>query len=291
MIGCALKQGDRVRFLEARAVSEAVASMCVEACTRPSEGLRALLVKAMSASPMGPGRSALDLCLRNLDETVSTGLPICQDTGIAVVFAERGNRLVIEGGSLREAVDRGVEKGYREGRLRNSLVNDPLNRTPLPVNSPAIIHLSEVPGDSLTLELLVKGAGSENASASAMLPPLAGEDGITCFVRDAVLAKAACACPPLFLGVGLGGNQEMCGILSKKALLRPFGTPGETPAQKRLEERILAAVNETGIGPQGFGGPVTALEVRVELAPCHMASLPVAVCIECHAHRTARRVL
>jgi fumarate hydratase subunit alpha len=229
--------------------------------------------------------------LKNLDEAASTGLPICQDTGIAVVFAERGNRLVIEGGSLREAVDRGVEKGYREGRLRNSLVDDPLNRIPLPVNSPAVLHLSEVPGDSLTLDLLVKGAGSENASASAMLPPLAGEEGITAFVRDVVNAKAAEACPPLFLGVGLGGNLELSGILSKKALLRPFQTPGATPAQRHLEERILAVVNETGIGPQGFGGPVTALEVRVEIAPCHMASLPVSVCIECHAHRTARRVL
>lgn len=265
--------------------------MCIEACTRPSAGLRTLLEKAMASSPAGPGRDALGLCLKNLDEASATGLPICQDTGIAVVFATRGNMLVVEGGSLREAVDRGVERGYREGRLRNSLVDDPLNRNPLPVNSPSVIHISEIPGDSLTLDLLVKGAGSENASALAMLPPLAGEDGITGFVRDVVLAKAAGACPPLFLGVGLGGNLEECGVLAKKALLRPFGTPGETPGQRRLEERILAVVNGTGIGPQGFGGPVTALEVRVELAPCHMASLPVSVCIECHAHRTARRVL
>jgi fumarate hydratase subunit alpha len=286
-----VKQGDRVRFLDASAVTEAVASMCIEACTRPSPGLRAALEKAVADSPSGPGRSALGLCLKNLDEAASTGLPMCQDTGIAVVFAERGNRLVIEGCSLREAVDLGVEKGYREGRLRNSLVCDALNRTPLPVNSPSVLHLSEIQGDSLTLDLLVKGAGSENASASAMLPPLSGEDEITGFVRDVVLAKAAGACPPLFLGVGLGGNLEACGVLAKRALLRPFGTPGETPAQKHLEERILAAVNDTGIGPQGFGGPVTALEVRVELAPCHMASLPVSVCIECHAHRTARRVL
>ncbi len=280
-----------MRFLDAGAVSEAVASMCVEACTRPSSGLWQLVGWALASSPGGPGRSALGLCLRNLDEACATGLPICQDTGIAVVFAEKGNRLVIRGGTLREAVDRGVENGYRDGGLRNSLVSDPLNRAPLPVNSPAILHLSEVPGDSLALDLLVKGAGSENASASAMLPPLAGEDGITAFVRDVVLAKAATACPPLFLGVGLGGDMEVSGMLSKKALLRPFGTPGMTPVQRNLEERILAAVNETGIGPQGFGGPLTALEVRVEIAPCHMASLPVSVCIECHAHRTARRVL
>lgn len=272
-------------------MSETVADMCVEACTRPSAGLRTLLEGARAVSPEGPGRCALDLCLRNLDEAEATGLPICQDTGIAVVFAEKGNLLVIAEGSLGEAVDRGVEKGYREGRLRNSLVDDPVNRAPLSVNSPAILHLREVPGDTLTLDLLVKGAGSENASASAMLPPLAGEEGITAFIRNTVLEKAAGACPPLFLGVGLGGNLEESAILSKKALLRPFRTPGGTPAQKRLEERILAAVNDTGIGPQGFGGPVTALEVRVEMAPCHMASLPVSVSMECHAHRTARRIL
>ena len=272
-------------------MSEAVASMCVEACTRPSGGLRTLLEKARASSPEGPGRSALDLCLRNLDEASATGLPICQDTGIAVVFAEKGNRLVVEGCPLGEAVDLGVGKGYRQGRLRNSLVGDPLTRNPLPVNSPAILHLREVEGDSLTLELLVKGAGSENASVLAMLPPLSGEDGVVDFVREAVLEKASGACPPLFIGVGLGGNLEESGILSKKALLRPFGAPGNDGVARRLEKRILAAVNSTGIGPQGFGGPVTALEARVEIAPCHMASLPVAVSIECHAHRTARRVL
>ncbi len=286
-----MKRVSKARFLCAAEVEDAVAAMCIEACTRPSPCLRELLVAARNLSPDGPGGTALDLCIRNIDAADVSGLPICQDTGIAVVFAEKGNRLVIEGSSLGRAVDRGVERGYREGLLRNSLVADPMERRPLRSNSPAVLHIEEVEGHTLKLRLLVKGAGSENVSAVAMLPPLAGEDGIVSFVLETVTKRAAGACPPLFLGIGLGGDLEVCGILSKKALLRPFGTPGRTVRIRQLEERILAAVNSTGIGPQGFGGPVTALEARVESRPCHMASLPVALSIECHVHRTAERTL
>lgn len=286
-----MKPGAEVRFLPVQEVESAVARMCVEACTRPSPGLGELLGRAVAASPEGPGRAALELCVRNLAVAQELGLPICQDTGIAVVFAERGNRLVITGGSLGEGIDRGVERGYREGLLRNSLVSDPLERKPLRTNSPAVLHIEEVQGDSLRLRLLVKGAGSENASAACMLPPLSGSKAVEEFVLGTVRSGGAWACPPLFVGVGLGGNMETAGILAKKALLRPPGTPSAHSRLGRLEERLLELVNSTGIGPQGFGGPVTALEVRVESAPCHMASLPVAVCLECHAHRTAGVIL
>ena len=286
-----MKPAAEVRFISTGEVEEALAAMCIEACTRPPAGLRFLLEAARDASPGGPGRTALELCMRNLDEAESTGLPICQDTGIAVVFAERGNRLVISDGSLRDAINRGVERGYREGRLRNSLVSDPLGRIPLPSNSPAVLHLDEVEGDRLKLSLLVKGAGSENVSVVGMMPPLSGEDDVVEFVKGVVNAGAAGACPPVFVGVGLGGNLEMCGVLAKKALMRPIGIPNGNPGLRLLEKRILEAANSTGIGPQGFGGPVTALEARVETAPCHMASLPLAVCLGCHAHRTSVRSL
>lgn len=286
-----MKHGCEARFLSVHEVESAMARMCVEACTRPSPGLKHLLNKALADSPDGPGRTALGLCVRNLELAEATGLPMCQDTGIAVVFAERGNRLVITGGTLREGVDGGVERGYREGLLRNSLVGDPLERQPLGTNSPAVLHIEEVQGDSLRLRLLVKGAGSENASAIEMLPPLSGQEAVVRLVLSVVMKNGAAACPPLLVGVGLGGNLETCGILAKKALLRQLGTPGGTPRLRLLEEKLLEAVNSTGIGPQGFGGPVTALEVRVESAPCHMASLPVAVCLECHAHRTAEMIL
>ncbi len=286
-----MKRAAEPRFLSAGDVEDAVARMCVEACTRPAPGLRSLLERARSGFPDGPGRKVLDLCLLNLDTAGETGLPLCQDTGTAVFFAEKGNLVVISGGPLDDAVHRGVARGYREGFLRKSLVGCPLERTPLEDNSPAVLHIREVEGDALRLRLLVKGAGSENGSVASMLPPLAGEDGVTAFVRDAVLERGAGACPPLFVGVGLGGDLELCSILAKEALLRPFGRPSGEPRLRRLEERILGEVNASGIGPQGFGGPVTALEVRVEACPCHMASLPVAVCLGCHAHRTAERVL
>jgi fumarate hydratase subunit alpha len=286
-----VKRAAEIRFLEARLVEEAAASMCVEACTRPSPGLKALLEKARDRSPDGPGREALNLCVLNLEAALETGLPVCQDTGVAVFFAEKGNMLVIPDGTLDDAIHRGVARGYREGFLRNSLVGCPLERNPLEANSPAVIHTREVEGRALRLRLLVKGAGSENVSAASMLPPLAGEKAVAAFVRDAVLEKGAGACPPLFVGVGLGGDMEMCSTLAKEALLRPFGRPSEAPELRRLEEAILLEVNASGTGPQGFGGPVTALEVRVESRPCHMASLPVAVCLDCHAHRTAEIIL
>lgn len=265
--------------------------MCVEACTSPSPGLRELLESARSRSPEGPGRMALGLCVQNLDAARATGLPLCQDTGMPVVFAERGNRLVILGGSLSQAVNRGVSRGYLEGGLRNSLVDNPIRRVPLEFNSPAVLHIDEVPGTRLKLGLLVKGAGSENVSRSVMLPPLSGVGEVVDLVVRTVLSGGSSACPPLFVGVGIGGNLEMSGILAKKALMRPLGTPSEDPELRLLEETIVKAVNATGTGPQGFGGPVTAFEARVETGPCHMASLPVSVCLECHAHRTAERIL
>lgn len=286
-----MKRDAEPRFLAAREVEDAVARMCVDACTLPSPGLKNLLEKARDGSPDGPGREALNLCILNLDVAGETGLPICQDTGVAVIFAEKGHMLVIPDGTLDDSVNRGVARGYREGFLRNSLVGCPLTRSPLETNSPAVLHSREVQGAALRLRLLVKGAGSENVSASCMLPPLAGEKAVTEFVRDAVLERGAGACPPLFVGVGLGGDMEICSTLAKEALLRPFGRPSTEPRLRRLEEAILAEVNASGIGPQGFGGPSTALEVRVEARPCHMASLPVAVCLDCHAHRTAERIL
>ncbi|MDI6632593.1 MAG: fumarate hydratase, partial [Thermoanaerobacteraceae bacterium] len=216
------------------------------------------------------------------------GIPVCQDTGVAVVFLEVGQDLRIVG-DLEAAVHEGVRCGYREGYLRTSVVRHPLNRVNTGDNTPAVIHTRVVPGDRLRITVAPKGAGSENMSALRMLKPADGVEGVKRFVLEVVENAGPNACPPLVVGVGIGGTMEKAALLAKEALLRPLGSHSDDPLAAALEAELLEAINRSGIGPLGLGGRVTALAVHVSVYPCHIASLPVAVNLNCHAarHRSA----
>lgn len=228
-------------------------------------------------------RNVLDALLVNTDIASRDKIPLCQDTGIVVLFAQLGQDVRVIG-NLEEALQRGVELGYRDGYLRNS-VCDPLTRKNTGTNTPAVIHYEVVAGDRLTLHLLPKGCGSENMSALQMLPPSAGEEGIVRFVVDRVLAAGSNPCPPGIVGVGAGGTFERAAWLAKKALLRQVGQPHDRADVAALEKRMLLEINRSGSGVHGFGGRTSMLAVHMEVAPTHIASLPVAVNIQCHAHR------
>jgi fumarate hydratase subunit alpha len=281
---------DCLRVIQAESISEAVATLCVAANRVVPEEMRQAVAAAMAREASEGGRDVLRLLLENYQTAAEIGLPICQDTGLAVVMVELGQDLHIAG-ELTAAIHAGVRRGYGEGYLRKSVVAHPLRRVNTGDNTPAIIHLSLVPGDRLRLILLPKGGGSENASALQMLKPSDGAAGVIDFVVNRVSAQGVNACPPLIVGVGIGSNFEGCALLAKQALLRPIGQPSTDPETARLEEELLQRINALGIGPAGYGGTVTVLAVQVETAPCHIASLPCAVNIQCNAHRRAEVVL
>jgi len=235
-----------------------------------------------------PGRMCLDVLAENARLARRTGLPICQDTGIDVVFVEMGQELHFKG-ELQRAVDTGIARGTAEGHLRCS-VCDPLTRINTGDNTPAVLHVTPIPGKNLTVSVLPKGCGSENMSALAMLPPSAGIEGVIRTVVEQVRRAGPNPCPPGIVGVGLGGTMETAALIAKRSLLRPVGARHPRPDVAALEERILREIDASGVGPLGLGGLVTALGVAVEVSPCHIASLPVAVNIQCHAarHCTAR---
>ncbi|MCX5875898.1 MAG: fumarate hydratase, partial [Deltaproteobacteria bacterium] len=225
----------------------------------------------------------LDLLLTNADIASRERIPVCQDTGTGILFLELGQEIHIRG-DLNEALQEGVRLGYAEGYLRKS-VCDPLTRKNTGTNTPAVIHLEMVAGDRLTIRFLPKGCGSENMSSLVMLPPSAGTEGVVRHVIDRVLAAGSNPCPPIIVGVGLGGSFEKAALLAKKALLRPVVEKSERADVAALEERLLREINAQGQGVHGFGGITTALAVHLETFPCHIASLPVAINIQCHAHR------
>jgi fumarate hydratase subunit alpha len=225
-----------------------------------------------------------DLCL-NLDAARQLHVPVCQDTGMAVVFLEVGQEIHIVGGGLEDAVNEGVRQGYVEGRLRLSVVSDPLRRENTGDNTPAVIHTSVVPGDKLHVTVAPKGFGSENMSAIRMFTPSATENDIVEFVAETVSRAGSLPCPPVVVGVGIGGDFEYAALLSKKALCRPLCQPQNDPFYKKLEENMLDRINRLGIGSQGFGGTVTALAVNIEVYATHIAGLPVAVNMGCHVTR------
>lgn len=260
---------------------------CIEACTLlPPDVLRAL-ENALAQEESPAGRDVLQQLIENARIAREEGIPICQDTGLTIVFVEMGEDVRLAGGSLYDAVNEGVRLGYSDGYLRKSVVLHPLARTNTGDNTPAVVHCFLVPGDKITVRVLPKGAGSENMSSLKMLTPSEGADGIVRFVVDTVLKAGSNPCPPIIVGVGLGGTMEMAAMLAKKALLREVGKPSSNPTDATLESRLLEAVNATGIGPAGLGGRVTALAVHVESFACHIASLPVAVTLQCHAARHA----
>ncbi|HHW07415.1 MAG TPA: fumarate hydratase [Clostridia bacterium] len=267
-------------------VVEAVAQLCKKANYHLGEDVLQSLKQALEQEISETGKQVLEQIVANAAIAGNNEVPMCQDTGVAVVFLEVGQDVHVTGGDLNEAVNEGVAKGYVEGYLRKSMVSDPFGkRINTKNNTPAIIHTKIVPGDKLTITVAPKGGGSENMSSIKMLPPSAGRQGIIDFVVETVKNAGPNPCPPIVVGVGIGGNFEKAALLAKEALLRPLGSPHPDAEVAQLETELLDRINRLGIGPQGFGGRITALAVHVNTFPCHIASLPVAVNINCHAAR------
>jgi len=276
-----------VKEVAASNISARVADLCIRACTVLPPDVIAAIESARDREESSLGRDILSRLLQNAALAADQQIPMCQDTGLAVVFVELGGDVRITGGDLASAVSQGVRVGYDKGFLRKSVVCSPLDRRNTGDNTPPVIHTQVVPGDSLKITVAAKGAGSENMSALRMMAPADGVEEIKRFVANTVENAGASACPPLVVGIGLGGSFEQCALIAKRALLRPLDDRSPDPAAAALEEEILELVNATGIGPMGVGGRTTALAVKVETAPCHIASQPVAVNLQCHAARHA----
>ena len=273
-------------------IARAVAELAVKACCRLPQDMVDGMRKAHQAEPSPVGKNILEQLLENAAIAANDGIPICQDTGLAVIFADVGQDVRIVGGAFEDAINEGVRRGYVDGYLRKSCVAEPLfDRKNTRDNTPAVIHTRLVPGDSLRLRLAPKGAGSENKSVVKMLVPADGIEGVRKVVLDAVLAAGPNSCPPMVVGVGLGGTMEMAAICAKRAAARDLESRNHDPRYAAFEEELLELINKTGIGPQGLGGLTTALKVHVEWAATHIASLPVAVNINCHAARHAEVTL
>ena len=283
---------DRLREVSVDRVAEAVKRLCIESNVNMPAELTAVLEQALVREESPVGRSILGQILENHRVAAEEAIPACQDTGITLVFLEIGQDVHFIGGDLYEAVNRGVSAGYIEGCLRKSVVKDPLfERENSGDNTPAVTYVEIVPGNNVRITVVPKGAGAENASALRMLPPHAGLEGVKRFVVETVEAAGADACPPYVVGIGIGGTFDRAPLLAKKALVRPLGTRHGDPRYAALEQELLEEINRLGIGPQGLGGRVTALDVHVEIAPCHIASLPVAVNLGCHVNRVAGMTL
>lgn len=281
-----------MREISVGMVKEVVARLCREACCNLPLPMTKALEQALEQEESGPGKEALRQILRNRQIAVEEQIPVCQDTGLAVVFVELGQDVRLAGGELVAAINEGVAQGYVDGFLRLSCVTDPLfERINTGDNTPAIIHLTLVAGDRLRLLVAPKGAGSENKSVLRMLLPGAGVEGVKKVVLEAVKAAGPNSCPPVVVGVGIGGNMELACLLAKRAAVRDVGIANADSRYAVLERELLEEVNQTGIGPQGLGGRVTAVAVHVEWAPTHIASLPCAVNINCNAARHAKATM
>jgi fumarate hydratase subunit alpha len=278
-----------MKIIETRKITEAVREMAIEAACDLEPDILEGLVKARDRETSPLAKDLLDLLMVNADIASREKMPVCQDTGISVVFVSVGNELIIDG-DLEGAVQEGVRLGYEDGYLRKS-VCDPLTRKNTGTNTPAIVHLERHVGDDLNILYLPKGCGSENMSRLQMLPPSAGIEGVVDFICETVFAAGPNPCPPLVIGVGIGGSFEKAAILAKRSLFRPLGEHHQREDVARLESDILERLNREGQGVEGMGGDNTALAVHIEVFPSHIASLPVAVNIQCHAHRHKERVL
>lgn len=263
---------------------EDIAQMCIRANYYAERKLMKALKEAESKETSQLGKNILGQIIENDEIAAETHVPMCQDTGIVVVFVEVGQNVQIVG-DLEMAINDGIRRGYEEGYLRKSVVRHPLDRINTRDNAPAVIHYKLVPGDQLKITLAPKGAGSENMSALKMLKPSDGYDGVKKFVIDTIKNAGGNACPPLIVGVGIGGTLEKCALIAKEAILRPLDDQSPDAISQQLETELLQELNETNVGPMGFGGITTALAVKVNTYPCHIASLPVAVNIQCHAAR------
>ena len=273
-------------------IAETVSRLCIESNYYLGEDVLAALRRYREAEVSPVGREVLDQILENSEIARDEQMPLCQDCGLTVVFVELGQAVHITGSDLNEAITEGVRRGYKDGYLRRSMVDRPFSaRINTNDNTPPVIHTTVVPGDELKITVAPKGGGSENMSQLAMLKPADGREGVVNFVVDSVRRAGANPCPPIIVGVGVGGSAEKAMWLAKHSLLREVGKPSPDSEVAELEADILERVNRIGIGPQGLGGLTTALAVHVETFPCHIASMPVAVNIQCHSARHKEAVL
>ena len=273
-----------VREIQAEEITSTIRRLCIEANTILGDDVVDALKKGLEKEESPVGKDIFRRLLENAKIAKEEGIPLCQDTGMVVVFIEMGQDIHIVGGDLNQSIDEGVRQGYRDGYLRASSL-DPLVRKNFGDNTPAIVHVEIVPGDQLKLTVIPKGFGGENMSRVALLTPASGMEGIKEFVLRTVEEAGANPCPPGIVGVGIGGTMEKAAILAKKSLLRPIDQRHPNPGIARLEEEFLEEINRLGVGPQGLGGTVTALDVHIETYPTHIASLPVAVNLQCNCHR------
>ena len=280
-----------MRQIDAGLITESVKKMVMEANYFLPEDVYSIIKEAQDKEEWQLASDILDKILQNADIAKNDQVPMCQDTGMAVVFVEMGQEVSIVNGYIEDAINQGIREGYEEGYLRKSVVGDPLNRVNTKDNTPGIIHYSIVPGDKLKITVAPKGFGSENMSRLKMLKPAEGLEGVKDFVLETVELAGPNPCPPIVVGVGIGGTMEKAAFLAKKSLMRSFDSYNENPFYADLEKELLEKINELGIGPQGFGGKTTALRVFIEYYPTHIAGLPVAVNIQCHAARHKEVVL
>jgi fumarate hydratase subunit alpha len=279
-----------MRIIKAETIADTVARLCVEANRVLPEDVRKKILEFRNAEPWPLARDILDRIIENYQLAEAGGTPICQDTGTACVFVDIGQEARVEG-NLNEAIDEGVRRGYGEGFLRKSMVGDPLERKNSGDNTPAMRYFDFVEGDRITITVAPKGFGSENMSRIKMLQPSDGAEGVADFVVSTVREAGPNPCPPVTVGVGIGGNFDRAALLAKKALLRPLNRHNSSPFYAAMEASLLERINALGIGPQGLGGRTTALAVAIETLPTHIAGLPCAVNINCHADRRAQEIL
>lgn len=274
-----------MRTIQVQQITEQIKEMCIQVNHYLSEDMEEALRNAQASEKSPLGCQILSQLQENLKIAGEDMIPICQDTGMAVVFLKVGQDVHLEGGSIEDAVNEGVRQGYTEGYLRKSVVKDPLIRENTRDNTPAVIHYEIVPGDKVTITVAPKGFGSENMSRVFMLKPADGIEGVKNAVLTAVKEAGPNACPPMVVGVGIGGTFEKCALMAKQALMRPVGSHSDISYVKEMEEELLSRINGLGIGPGGLGGTTTALAVNVNTYPTHIAGLPVAVNICCHVNR------
>jgi fumarate hydratase subunit alpha len=274
-----------MREIHVSAIIDAVKKLCIEANLELEPDMLRAFDRALQHERSPAGKQVLQILKDNAQMAQTRRIPYCQDTGFVVCFVELGQDVHVAGGGLGDAINEGVRQGYKEGYLRASIVRSPFDRVNTGDNTPAVIHVDVVPGATLGIRIMAKGGGCENRSKYKMLTPAEGTAGVKEWIIECVRTAGPDACPPLILGVGVGGTFEKSAILSKKALFRELGSPNPDPQLDALEKELLDRANRLGIGPQGYGGDTTAFGIHILTYPCHITSLPVAVTIECHAHR------
>ncbi len=274
-----------MRTVRLENIIETVEKLAIDSCYIAKKEMTEKIDNALKIEKSDLGKHVLEKLLENAEIAEKEWIPYCQDTGVAIIFVELGEEVIFDSPGFIDALNEGVRRGYKKGYLRKSIVSDPLRRENTGDNTPAIVHINLVKGDRLRIKFCARGSGSENMSKVKMLKPAEGWEGIKSFVMETVREAGPNPCPPIIIGLGIGGNLEKAPLLAKNALYRGVGSEHRETFYAEKEKELLEEINNLGIGPQGMGGRVTALEVHIEEAPCHIGSLPVAVVIECHAHR------